>query len=81
MFLGSKDHFPLRCRKVGFSVKQIVLMSYAATLVLGGLALLIMHTSPRNTLWILLVLGTVILVIAWKLSQIDTPSNKEIFGK
>ena len=81
MFLGSKDHFPLRCRKMGFSVRQITLMSYVATLILGGIALWIMHTTPFRTLWILLFVGVSVLVIAWKLSQVDMPTNKEVFGK
>ncbi|MBD3307285.1 hypothetical protein GF339_12665 [candidate division KSB3 bacterium] len=81
MFLGSKDHFPLRCRKAGFSVRQIVLMSYAATLLLGGIALWIMYTSPLTTIYILVVLAAAILTTAWKLSQINMPSNQEIFKK
>ena len=81
MFLGSKDHFPLRCRKIGFSVRQIVFMSYAATLLLGGIALWIMYATPFVTLWILLGLGSVVLSIAWKLSQVQMPSNKEIFSE
>jgi UDP-GlcNAc:undecaprenyl-phosphate GlcNAc-1-phosphate transferase len=79
MFLGSKDHYALRCLKAGLSVRQTVLLSYTATLILGGLALGIMYTSPLNTLWILLGVGIVALYIAWRLSQIQMPSNKEIF--
>lgn len=81
MFLGSKDHFALRCRKAGFSVRRIASMSYTATLILGGVALWIMHTSPIKTLWILMGLGIVTLSIAWKLSQIEMPGNKKVFGK
>ncbi len=79
MFLGSKDHFALRCLKVGFSVRHIALMSYMATLILGGIALWIMYASPLMTLWILVALGCIILYIAWKLSQIEMPGNQEIF--
>jgi UDP-GlcNAc:undecaprenyl-phosphate GlcNAc-1-phosphate transferase len=79
MFLGSKDHYALRCLKAGLSVRQIVLLSYVATLILGGIAVWIMYTSPATTLWILLGLGIVVLAIAWKLSQIEMPSNQEIF--
>ena len=81
MFLGSKDHFALRCLKAGLSVKQIVLLSYLATIVLGGIALGIMYASPVTTFWILFGIGVVILWIAWKLSQIQMPSNKEVFGE
>ncbi|MCP4405264.1 MAG: undecaprenyl/decaprenyl-phosphate alpha-N-acetylglucosaminyl 1-phosphate transferase [bacterium] len=81
MFLGSKDHFALRCLQVGYSVKQVCIMSYAATLTLGGVALLIMQSGPGRTLWILLVLMTVLLFIFHKLHKIKMPSNREIFGK
>lgn len=81
MFLGSKDHFALRCRQAGFSVKQIVLSSYAATLILGGVALWIMSASPVGTCWILLMTALVVLFIAWKLSQIDMPTNQAIFDE
>jgi UDP-GlcNAc:undecaprenyl-phosphate GlcNAc-1-phosphate transferase len=80
MFLGSKDHFALRCLQAGLSVKQTVWLSYAATVILGSLALLIMYTSPGKTLWILAGVGIVILFITWKLSQIQMPSNTEIFS-
>ncbi len=79
MFLGSKDHFALRCLKAGFSVRQIAVMSYIATILLGGGALWIMCTSVAMTFGILLILGSVVLMIAWKLSQIEMPSNKDIF--
>lgn len=81
MFLGSKDHFPLRCRKIGFSVRRIVLMSYAATLLLGGIALWIMNTTPFMTLWILLGVAVIVLTIAWRLSLIEMPSNTQIFSQ
>jgi UDP-GlcNAc:undecaprenyl-phosphate GlcNAc-1-phosphate transferase len=81
MFLGSKDHFPLRCRQAGFSVRQVVLISYAVTLLLGGIALWVMHTTPTITLWILLTLGAVIVFVAWRLSRIKMPSNQTIFEK
>ncbi len=81
MFLGSKDHFALRCLQAGYSVKQIAIISYAATVTLGGIALFIMQTTFLNTLWILLTLGIGTLYVGHKLSQIKMPSNREIFGK
>jgi UDP-GlcNAc:undecaprenyl-phosphate GlcNAc-1-phosphate transferase len=79
MFLGSKDHYALRCLKTGFSVRQTVLLSYIATFILGGIALWIMYTSPVKTLWILSGLGIAVLGIAWRLSRIEMPSNQEVF--
>jgi len=81
MFLGSKDHYALRCLRAGLSVRQTVLLSYIATLILGGIALWVMYTSPVTTLWILLGLGIVILGIAGKLSRVEMPSNQEVFGE
>ncbi len=81
MFLGSKDHFALRCLKAGYTIRQIAIMSYAATLLLGGLAILITQTTPIRTFWILLFLGIGVFYIARKLSQVKMPTNKEIFSK
>jgi UDP-GlcNAc:undecaprenyl-phosphate GlcNAc-1-phosphate transferase len=81
MFLGSKDHYALRCLRAGLSVRRIVLLSYMVTLILGGIALWIMYTSPVKTLLILLGVVIVVLSIAWKLSQIEMLSNQEIFKK
>lgn len=79
MFLGSKDHYALRCLKAGLTVRQTVLLSYAASLILGALALWIMYTSPRITVLILLGLACVVGAVTWKLSRFEMPSNQEIF--
>jgi UDP-GlcNAc:undecaprenyl-phosphate GlcNAc-1-phosphate transferase len=79
MFLGSKDHYALRCLRAGLSVRQTVLLSYIATLILGGIALGIMYASPIITFWTLLGLGIIILGVAWELSRIEMPSNQEVF--
>ena len=81
MFLGSKDHYALRCLKAGFTVKQTVVGSYLATLLLGAGALTIMYLSPAHTCLFLLGGGVVVLGIAWKLSRIRMPSNREVFGE
>ena len=79
MFLGSKDHYALRCRKIGFSVKQIALMSYAATLLFGGCALLIMQSSLAVSLVVLALVLTEVGIVARRLARIDMPSNTQIF--
>ena len=79
MFLGSKDHFALRCRKMGFSVKQTVLLSYAMTLILGGVAVLIMQLTPVATVGVLFVVVAVVCFLAAELSRVEMPSNKEVF--
>ncbi len=79
MFLGSKDHYALRCRKAGFSVRQIALMSYAATFMFGGCALLIMQSSFAVSFVALAVVFAVVGFVAHKLARIDMPSNTQIF--
>ncbi|GAK52111.1 putative Phospho-N-acetylmuramoyl-pentapeptide-transferase [Candidatus Moduliflexus flocculans] len=79
MFLGSKDHYALRCRKAGFSVKQIALMSYAATMVFGGCALLIMQSSFAVSFIVLMTIFAGVGVVAYRLAQIDMPSNTQVF--
>lgn len=79
MFLGSKDHYALRCRKIGFSVKQIALMSCAATLLFGGCALLIMQSSFAVSLIVLALVLTEVGIIARRLARVEMPSNTQIF--
>ena len=45
VFLGSPDHFALRLRKWRLSTRQTVLVSWAATVVLGGLAVAMMLST------------------------------------
>ena len=45
VFLGSPDHFALRLRKWRLSTRQTVLVSWAATFLLGGLAVAMMLST------------------------------------
>jgi UDP-GlcNAc:undecaprenyl-phosphate GlcNAc-1-phosphate transferase len=56
---GSPDHFPLRLRKWRLSVEQTVLLSYAATALLGLLALMVIQVETR---WAILITGGLLLV-------------------
>jgi UDP-GlcNAc:undecaprenyl-phosphate GlcNAc-1-phosphate transferase len=47
MFLGSKDHFALRLKFMGWPVVRIVLFSYVLSMIFGGAALLNMYLDPR----------------------------------
>ncbi len=53
VFLGSPDHFALRLRKWRLSTRQTVLLSWAATAVLGVLAI-VMMLSPTDLAVLLL---------------------------
>jgi UDP-GlcNAc:undecaprenyl-phosphate GlcNAc-1-phosphate transferase len=53
-FRGSPDHFPLRLRRIGLSVPQVVVTAGVASAVLGGLALTnVLLFQPRGG-WVLL---------------------------
>ncbi|NOU92483.1 hypothetical protein GC093_04430 [Paenibacillus sp. LMG 31456] len=66
---GSKDHFALRLIKMGFSVKQTVLLAYAGAIVLGSIAFLILtfRFFAYEILGLTLVL---VCLVAHKLSQV-----------
>lgn len=71
IFLGSKDHYALRCRALGWSVRRTVSASYTVTIVLDLIALwLIQEDSEWLSFFVLLILGLSILVIAWWLSRV-----------
>ena len=53
-FRGSPDHFPLRLRRFGFTVPQVVVMAGVATALLGAMALVnVLLLQPRHG-WVLL---------------------------
>lgn len=79
MFLGSKDHYALRCLKAGMTIRQTVVASYVATLFLGGMALWAMYAAPLHMLGVLAGTLLIVLAIALKLSRYQMPSNREIF--
>jgi UDP-GlcNAc:undecaprenyl-phosphate GlcNAc-1-phosphate transferase len=56
IMLGSPDHFALRLRKWRLSTRQTVLASWAATLILGGLAMGMMISGAAAALSILAVI-------------------------
>jgi len=73
VFLGSPDHFALRLRQWPLSVPRVVVVSYGAAFVLGGMALLLMVVSAQTAL--LLVGAMAILAVgaaAW-LTRIKVP--------
>ncbi len=57
IFWGSPDHIAIRLRHWGMSVQQVVLVSYAATGVVGGVGLMLMMVD-HQVAW-MLCLGTI----------------------
>jgi UDP-GlcNAc:undecaprenyl-phosphate GlcNAc-1-phosphate transferase len=52
VILGSKDHFALRLRKAGLSTEGTVYLSYVISIVMGILALINMHCSWYQSIFI-----------------------------
>lgn len=71
VMLGSPDHFALRLRKWRLSTRQTVLASYAATLLLGVLAIVMMLSGPTGALAVLACLAAASLGLALFLKRID----------
>jgi UDP-GlcNAc:undecaprenyl-phosphate GlcNAc-1-phosphate transferase len=73
MFLGSLDHFPLRLRQRPFTVLQVVGVTYAVAIALGGVALWMMFVTTATALG---MVGTVLvlagLATVW-LKRFDVP--------
>jgi UDP-GlcNAc:undecaprenyl-phosphate GlcNAc-1-phosphate transferase len=68
---GSPDHFALRLRKWRLSTKQTVVISYAISALLGGVALLMMHLNAFQAVMIIVLLLTVAFLTGYCLKKID----------
>jgi UDP-GlcNAc:undecaprenyl-phosphate GlcNAc-1-phosphate transferase len=55
VYRGSTDHYALRLRAAGLSVKGVIWLSYAAAAILGGLGILMMNLSSLSQ--VLMVAG------------------------
>lgn len=72
MFLGSPDHMPLRLRRWGLSVTQVVTLSYAASAVFGGLGILLIFAGRQAALAICFLSGAAAVAAAYVLLRVDT---------
>lgn len=71
VFLGSPDHMAIRLRHWGMTVPQVVLASYAATAVLGGIGLLVMMVSEDLALGLVVVTLILMGLLALRLKRVD----------
>ena len=71
VFLGSPDHFALRLRKWRLTTRQTVTASWAATMALGGLAIVMMLSEAPVALAILGGIALASMVLALLLRRID----------
>lgn len=70
-FLGSKDHFPLRLEKTGFSRKQILIIVYTACTVLGFFAYLFVNLSGILSVFILGFIALIFIFASYKLAKVQ----------
>ena len=71
VFLGSPDHFALRLRKWRLTTAETVRASWAATMVLGGLAIVMMLAGGPVALGILAGIALASIILALCLRRID----------
>ncbi|MEK6576785.1 MAG: MraY family glycosyltransferase [Nitrospirota bacterium] len=72
IFLGSHDHFALRMRKIPLTDRQVVVLSYLVTILLGVSAIAMMMVKRNIAAILFLVISVIMLVIAAILKKIDT---------
>jgi UDP-GlcNAc:undecaprenyl-phosphate GlcNAc-1-phosphate transferase len=78
IFLGSPDHMAIRLRQWGLSVPQVVMISYVAAVVLGGIGLLVMSV-PQDLALVLSVLTLMSLgIAAYALTRVNVGSGKGV---
>lgn len=78
IFLGSPDHMAIRLRHWGLSVPQVVLISYVAAAVLGGIGLLVMSV-PQDLALVFSVLTLISLgIAAYALTRVNVGSGKGV---
>ncbi len=68
---GSNDHFALRMRKILLTVRQVVLISYLATILLGISAIAVMMAGGIVAAIILSVISAIMLFMSALLIKID----------
>jgi len=71
VFWGSPDHFALRMRRWSLSVPQVVAISYAAALFLGGVGVLAMFVSLGVAAGLIAAVAVLALVVALLLKRVD----------
>ena len=71
VFLGSPDHFALRLRKWRLTTRQTVLLSWIATAILGGLAIVMMLSATPVAMALLGGIALASLLVGLLLRRID----------
>ncbi len=69
VYYGSPDHFPLRLRRAGLSVRQVLFVSYSAAVLLGAAGFAVTLLSPVMSVVLFSFILVFALFAAVKLSQ------------
>ena len=69
-FLGSKDHFPLRLEKIGYSRKQILIFVYILSFILGIFAYTIVNLNDNISYLIFSLVIILLVLFSIKLSKV-----------
>lgn len=69
-FLGSKDHFALRLEKKGLTRPQVIMVTYAAGLVLAGGAFAVTRVGPQTAMLIYCMYAIAALATGYWLSRV-----------
>ena len=70
-FLGSRDHFAVRLKLIGWPVNRIVMGSYLMAIVLGGAALLNIYLPVERSIALYGVVLIGFVILGWRLSKIQ----------
>jgi UDP-GlcNAc:undecaprenyl-phosphate/decaprenyl-phosphate GlcNAc-1-phosphate transferase len=76
IFLGSPDHTPIRLRRWGLSVRQVVLLSYLSTAFLGTIGIIVIMVERPVALSLVGITVTALIVLAVVLKRVDTDSSR-----
>ncbi len=69
-FLGSKDHFPLRLEKMGYTRKQILIFVYILSFILGIFSYTLVNLNDNISYLIFLLVIVSLIIFSVKLSKI-----------
>ena len=69
-FLGSKDHFPLRLEKMGYSRKQILMFVYILSFILGIFSYTLVNLNDNISYLIFSLVIILLIIFSIKLSKV-----------
>ncbi|MBI4401221.1 MAG: undecaprenyl/decaprenyl-phosphate alpha-N-acetylglucosaminyl 1-phosphate transferase [Nitrospirae bacterium] len=77
LFMGSPDHMALRLRQWGMTVPQVVVVSYLATAVLGGIGLVVMSVEEQTALILVGLTAAGLGIVALVMKRVDMSASSK----